>query len=126
MSTSICLALLFIVGYLVPPILLVWGWLRWTTQPQERTVHSILSMTGFLLATISALLAISTIAYARVHRFAFYDPSLLRIFGWGALLSLSGIVSSIGGIWRRSSLRWHALASGLAMLVFWIVAASGE
>jgi hypothetical protein len=79
--------ILFVVAYLVPPSLLIWGWFQWRLDPILGTVPAILSFIGFVLANVSALLAISTIAYAQVHRFPFYDPLLLRIFRWGALLS---------------------------------------
>jgi hypothetical protein len=81
---------------------------------------------GFILATASALLAVLTTGYAQIHHFPYYDPLLLRIFRWGVLLSLCGIVFGIGGAWRPSPLRWHSPVSGLGMLAFWIMAASGE
>ena len=120
------LEILFVVAYLVPPSLLIWGWLQWRLDPILGTVPAILSFIGFVLANVSALLAISIIAYAQVHRFPFYDPLLLRIFRWGALLSAGGLVFGLGGVWRPSSLRWHAPASAFGMLFFWVVAASGE
>jgi len=65
--------------------------------------------------------------YAVVIRgFPYYDPRLMRIFRWGILLSLGGIVLGTGGIGKRTSPRWHVLVSGVCMLVFWIVAAAGE
>jgi len=85
--------ILIAVGYLGSPIILIWVWARWASQVRLRTVPSILSLTGFTLATASALLAVSSIAYALVIQgFRYYDPLLLRIFRWGILLSLGGIV----------------------------------
>jgi hypothetical protein len=124
--TDVMFAILFGVAYLGPPILLIWGWLRWTLRPRLWSAFSVMSFVGFCLATLSALLAISSIAYAQVHHFPYYDPLLLRIFRSGALLSLGGIVFGVGGVWRPTPLRWHAPASALAMLWFWTVAASGE
>jgi len=119
--------ILIAVGYLGSPIILIWVWARWASQVRLRTVPSILSLTGFTLATASALLAVSSIAYALVIQgFRYYDPLLLRIFRWGILLSLGGIVFGMGGVWRPSSLRWHAPVSGACMLAFWIMAAAGE
>jgi hypothetical protein len=115
-----------LLGYVVAPVSLAWGWARWAVQPKLRTVASILSLTGFVLATASAMLAVATTAYAQVHRFPYYDPLLLRIFGWGTLLSLVGTFFAICGLWRKSSLRWHAPVSALATLAFWIMAAAGE
>jgi len=118
--------ILFGIGYLVSPVMLIWGWVRWSIREQPRTIPSSLSLIGFILATASALLAVSSVAYAQIHRFPYYDPLLLRIFGTGALLSLAALGFGISGLWRPSSLRWHAPVSALAMLVFWIMAASGE
>ena len=119
-------AILFSVAYLGPPALLIWGWLRWRMRPKLWTAFSVLSLVGFGLATVSALLALSTIVYAQVHHFPYYDPLLLRIFRSGAALSIGGILFGIAGVWRPSSLQWHAPASAMVTLVFWIVAASGE
>lgn len=58
--------------------------------------------------------------------FPYYDPTLMKIFGLGSLLALLAICASFAGIWRKNALRWHALASGVGMLAFWIVAMSGE
>jgi hypothetical protein len=125
-SGEVVFAILFAIAYLGPPTLLVWGWLRWLGKPRVWTVLSVLSLISFVLATASALLALSTIAYAQVHHFPYYDPLLLRIFRSGALLSLGGIVFGVVGVGQSSPLRWHAPASAMVTLVFWIVAASGE
>jgi tellurite resistance protein TehA-like permease len=113
--------------WIVLPAVMVWGWVRWAKRTKQRTLFSILSLIGFAFATISALLAISSVLYAHViGGFPFYDPLLLRIYRWGFLLSLSGIAFGISGIWRSSPLRWHAPACAGGKLVFWIVAAMGE
>lgn len=86
-----------------------------------------LSVLGFILATASALLAVFAAAYSLyIYGFPYYDPRLMKIFGIGFLLSVSGLLFGIAGLWRASSLRWHAPASSLATLAFWIVAAAGE
>jgi hypothetical protein len=119
--------MMLVVGCLASPVILIWGWTRWLKLPQPRTVPSILSLIGFLFATASALLAVSAIAYTLfIRSFPYYDPLLLRIFRWGLLLSLAGLVFGSSGLWRPSSLRWHAPVAGFTMLVFWFVAASGE
>jgi hypothetical protein len=103
---------------------LIWGWARWINHPKLRTVPSILSLTGFVLAMASALLAVSSIAYAQViHGFRFYDPLLMRLFRWGILLSLGAIMFGVGGVWRPSSLRWHAPVAAIGTLAFWAMAA---
>jgi hypothetical protein len=126
MFTQLMFGILVALGFLVSPVMLVWGWVRWVKLPRPGTIVSVLSLIGFILATASALLAVLTTAYAQIHHFPYYDPLLLRIFRWGVLLSLCGIVFGISGVWRPSSLRWHAPVSGLGMLAFWIMAASGE
>jgi len=109
------------------PTALIWGWARWINLPKLRTVSSILSLTGFVLATASALLGVSSIAYAQgIHDFRFYDPRLMRMFRWGFLLSLGAIVFGLGGVWRSSSVRWHAPVAAIGTLAFWVMAAEGE
>ena len=125
-STQVMFGILLAFGYLVTPILMIWGWTRWLGRPKLRTIPSILSLIGFVLATCSALLAVSLVGYAQIHHFPYYDPTLLRAFRLGALLSLAGILFALSGMWRPSSLRWHAFVCSLGALVFWIVAASGE
>ncbi len=124
---QVFLGILVAIGYLVSPTVLIWGWVRWVKRPMLRTLPTVLSLTGFSLATASAVLAVTTAAYALLVRsFPFYDPLLMRIYAWGSLLALGGIVLGIAGIWRPNSLRWHAPVSGVCLLVFWIVMASGE
>jgi hypothetical protein len=70
------------------------------------------------------VLAISSLIYAHlIGGFPFYDPRLMRIFRWGALLSLMGFLFGVEGAWRSSTLRWHAIAGSAGTLFFWIVAA---
>ncbi|MBI3477612.1 MAG: hypothetical protein HY010_17915 [Acidobacteria bacterium] len=125
-SVQIMFAILMALGYLVTPVALIWGWTRWARQQEQRSVPAILSLLGFIFATASAVIAVSFAAYAQLHHFPYYDPLLLRIFRWGVLLSLSGILFAIGGVWRSGPLRWHALVCGLGMSAFWLLAAEGE
>jgi len=124
---KITVVILFLAGYVLSPVMLTWGWVRWFRQPKLQTVTAILSLLGFILASASALLAVSAMAYSLMRGgFPFYDPLLMRIFGVGGLLSLGGLVFGVGGAWRASSLRWHAPVSAIATLAFWIAAAIGE
>ena len=113
-------------GYLGSPTILIWGWARWLGQPKPRTIPAILSIISFVLATASAVLAVSSVIFAQFHHFPYYDPLLLRIFRTGVLLSLAGIALGVGGAWRTTSLRWHAPVSGIATLAFWVTVASLE
>jgi hypothetical protein len=124
--TQVMFGIFFAFGYLVSPTMLIWGWTRWFRQPKVKTTLSVLSLIGFVFATTSALIAVLVIGFAQIHHFPYYDPLLLRVFRWGALLSLGGIVFGISGVWRPSPLRWHAPLSAVGMLTFWILAASGE
>jgi len=91
------------------------------TDARTRTPMPVIRGSTGVSAGVSAML------YARaVGGFPFYDPLLLRIYRWGALLSLSGIVFAVIGVWRPSPLRWHAPACAIGTLLFWFAAAMGE
>jgi hypothetical protein len=86
-----------------------------------------MAFVGFVFASMSFLLAAgSMIAAAWKGGFRYYDPVLLRIFRWGLLLSLAGILFGIGGAWRRSALRWHAPTLATGMFFFWFFSALSE
>jgi hypothetical protein len=125
-SAEMMFGILAVIGYLVTPVALIWGWARWTRQPKQRTDPAILSLIGLVFASASAVVAVSSLAYAQVHHFPYYDPLLLRIFRGGGLLSLIGILFGVGGVWRPGPLRWHAPICGLGMFAFWLISASGE
>jgi hypothetical protein len=126
-SVQVFFLLIAILGYLVAPLTLIWGWLRWMTRPKLRTIPSLMSFIGFILASASALLALSALVYAAlVHGFGFYDPRLMRIMAWGMLLSLAGFVFGICGIWRPNSLRWHSPISAICTLTFWFGVAESQ
>lgn len=114
-------------AYLVGPVTLIWGWLRWSTRPKPRNIPSSLSLIGFVLASASALVGVASVVYAQIiHGFSFYDPRLMRILRWGVLLSLSGLAFGLSGIWRPSALRWHAPLCALGTLAFWIGVAESQ
>lgn len=126
-TQSIVLVLFVAAIYIALPAVMIWGWVRWFKRTQPRTLLAILSLIGFTLATASGLLATSAMLYARaVGGFPFYDPLLLRIYRWGALLSLSGTVFALIGVWRPGPLRWHAPTCAVGTLLFWFAAAMGE
>src|SRR6266404_5687889 len=111
--------------YGVLPVLLIWGWIRWAISSQPRTVPAIMAFVSFLLTTLSVLLALETAFYARVVRsFPYYDPVLMKIYAYGMLLSLAAFMIALGGLWRPSSVRWHAPLCAVGMLTFWVMAAS--
>ena len=123
----IVLVLYVIAIYITLPVIVAWGWVRWVKHIQPPSVSAVLSLIGFTFATLSCLLAISFALYARaIGGFPYYDALLMKVYGWGGLLSLAGLGFGIGGIWRRSTLRWHAPACAAGMLLFWFFTAASE
>lgn len=122
------MVILFVICiYIALPTAMIWGWVRWLKRTQPRSYFSIMSLVGFALATASGLLAAASVSYAHIiGGFPYYDPLLLRIYRWGAVLSLSGMVFGLGGVWRPSPLRWHAPTCAVGTLLFWSAAAMGE
>lgn len=119
--------IVFGLGWIAWPVSLIWGWVRWLMEPKQRNLTSILSLIGFVLASASALLAVSSMIYAQeIHGFRYYDPLLLKIFRAGGLISVAGIVFGIGGVWRKNSLRWQSPVAALGALAFWLGMATAE
>jgi hypothetical protein len=126
-ASSIAAVLLFVSFYAVLPAVMVWGWVRWFKRPKPQALFPILSFAAFALATASAVLALSSILYANsIGGFAYYDPRLMKIFRWAGVISITASAFAMAGVWRPSSLRWHALACAIATLFFWFAAAMGE
>ena len=113
-------------AYLVSPVLLISGWALWIRQPKTRTLWAALSIGGMVLATLSALLAVAAVAYAQVHHFPHQDPTLIKLYRVGLLLSRAGVVFGIAGSVRPGTTRWFAPLSALATLAFWMLAATSE
>jgi hypothetical protein len=124
---QIAALLLALAIFIALPVMVIWGWMRWAVRDKQWTRFSILSLVGFAFATMSGVLAMASVLYAHsIGGFPFYDPRLLRFFRWGSLLSATGIVFGLIGVWRPSSLRWHAPICGGGTLIFWVMAALGE
>jgi|NGEPerStandDraft_6_1074524.scaffolds.fasta_scaffold127505_2 hypothetical protein len=103
------------------------GWVRWSSASKQRGLVSFLSLVGFALGTASALLAIGSASYAQAIRgFRYYDPTLLRIYRGGLMLSLSGFAAGVGGAARPNTLRWFAPVLSFSMFVLWVLWAAGE
>jgi hypothetical protein len=113
--------MLFGLGCFVAPTMLIWGWIRWIRQPKQRSITSIFSLIGFLLATTSAVAAAASVLYAVVHGLNYVDDWGIRIGPTATWLSLAGIVSGICGVWRPNSLRWHSAISAIGTLAFWVL-----
>jgi hypothetical protein len=123
---TLVFAVIFIADALTVPAL-IWAWVRWIRQPQDRNLLSYLASTALVLATASAVLAASAFIYAAViGGFPFYDRRLLRIYSVGLLLSLSGTIIGVAGSWKRGPIRWLAPACAFGTLLYWFGAASSE
>jgi hypothetical protein len=119
--------LVAVVVTLAVPILLLWGWLRWSNDDTPRSRSSTFSLTGFVLATASAGLALGTHLYAVfVRSFPSYDPTLLKISACGCLLSVVAIGFSFAGSGRPNPVRWLAPICSIGTLVFWLLAMGSE
>lgn len=113
--------LLTILSYGVLPVMLVWGWVRWCKRPKLRTIPSIISLVGFIFATASAALAVSSLVYAySLHFSGGLDPVLYRMFGSGMWISFAGISFGAISAWWQNSLRWHAPVCAVGTLAFWM------
>lgn len=113
--------------FVLTPLVLVWGWIRWTRREKRWTVLPIISLVGFGLATGSAVLAVVLSIYGHaIGGFDYYDPRLMRIYALGLLFSASGLILSLVGIWRFNSLRWHAILCSLGMLIYWFALIEAE
>jgi hypothetical protein len=112
---------------LVIPPLLLWGWIRWMKSASPLTVATTLSLIGFSFATASALLVLFAHLFARfVRSFPAHDPTLMKLYSSGCLLSSLGIVFGVGGTARRGPVRWLAPACAFGTLLFWLLAMSSE
>jgi len=109
------------------PLLMVRGWIWWF-RAQERPVGiSWLTVVGVGLATVSAVLAAYALFHAHfIRAFDYYDPLLMKFYGWGMLLALGGLICSLTGSFRKTVIRWPALVSSFGMLALWFISAMGE
>lgn len=123
---SYVLPILFVLGaYLALPVVLVVGWVRWARRRQTGSARP--SLAGFSLGTASALLALGVMVYERAAGgFQFYDPALLRIYRWGLLLSVAGLVFGGVGLRWPGPIRWYAPVAAAGTLLFWLGMAAGE
>jgi hypothetical protein len=124
---TVILVLIEIGFYVAVPAGLVWGWIRLLRNRQSKLTCLAPSLAAFALGTASAVLAIgATLFSSETAGISGPDPSMLRLYRTGALLSLLGIVLGVVGVCRPGPLRWHAPACAMGTMIFWLVAASGE
>src|SRR5580704_11923461 len=125
--SNLTAGLVVVLFYGAIAFVLVTGWVRWARQSQPRNAFSYIALIGFSLANVSLIIAAAGIIYARkIGGFPYYDPRLMRLFRWGGTFSLGGLPFSAVGVWRRSALRWYAVALSILTLFFWFASAAGE
>ncbi len=79
---------------------------------------------AWAMASISAFLFLGTSVYTRGNGgFAYWDPTLMRIYRYGTLTAMVGLVTGLLGVGRV-----RATIVGLSgtMLLVWFIVASGE
>jgi len=109
------------------PILMVWGWLDWAIKPAAPGGLKFLSLIGFAFGSASVLLAVGSLTYSHsIGGFAYYDPLLMKIYKTGFLLSLSGLILGLSGVWRKHLLRWRAIGLSVSTMLMWFAFAMGE
>jgi hypothetical protein len=121
------LVVLGIAMYVAVPAISFFGLRRWLHVRSERGSFFLPSLIGFGLGMASVLLVLSAMVWGAARGgFRYYDPPLMKIYGIGILLSLSGLLAGLGGVWKRNPLRWHAPILSLGMLLLWVLWASSE
>jgi hypothetical protein len=106
------------------PGLIIWGWFRWARQRDFRQFCSFIALMAFICATLSGLLAVFSVEYVQSTHLTAYDIRWARLLRLGLLSSASAVLLSLFGIWRRSSLRWHAPACAAGILFVWVMFAA--
>src|SRR4051812_49053602 len=85
------------------PLLFISGWFLCIRRPREAGVFPALSLLGFVIGSLSTLLAAGAFVYGQaIGGFPYYDPRLLRIVRLGLILSLVAILFGLAGVWKRS------------------------
>lgn len=119
-------AALMILAYVVAPVMLFWGWVRWTMhRPRTWTIPSTLSFAGFIFASASGFFALCLIANG-ANWYEHNRSGIAFCIVIGAAFSAFGLLLAVGGLWRNSSLRWHAPVCAIAMLAFWLIATTWD
>jgi hypothetical protein len=103
-----------------------WGWLQWVRFPRGTSFLGWLSVSGFSLATLSALLQIGSGVYAQFVDVAFNDSKFLRIYFIGFWLAALGLILSVCGSLGDGPLRFKGPSLSAVLVVLWIWHAVGE
>jgi hypothetical protein len=109
---GLCIAL---AAFVAAPAAVIIGWMRVAKHAQPRTAGS---LTGFALGTSSLMPLIYCVVLEGLQLHT-YVPALFRVYEWGIVLAVIGLIVSIGGALQRNSLRWVAPLLSVSMIVLW-------
>jgi hypothetical protein len=119
--------LFLILTFIVWPVAVAYGWYRWIQTEREPSLLSKLSFIGHVFATFSLVLAVGSIFVVdTMGGSRFWDPTLLKIYRAGFVLSLVGLITAITGASKSNALRWSAPLAAFGAMLFWFASASGE
>jgi len=113
----------FASAYVGVPLSLFMGWRKCKSVIAEKTFVAWLALTSLTIATLSTALAVGSLLHGG---WAYYDPTLMKIYRYGILLSLVAFVLGLAAIWKRTPIRWFAPIASFGMLMFWLGAAISE
>ena len=104
-----------------------WSWLHaheyWNSDARMPWI----SIASLGLASVAMLLAFVTLIHWSFRGgYKSYDPTLLRYYAFGIILSLAGILLGLIGAAFKSSARWQALVAAFGMLLCWFACAATE
>lgn len=115
---------LLIVGmWVVLPVVIIWGWLRWWRSAARDNVFARASSVGFALTTLCWLIWISLLLYVRMSGgLSLATQWNVQFYRGIGLLAFCGFLLGIIGAYRPNRLRWYTPAASLGMLLYWPVA----
>lgn len=109
------------------PFIIIYGWVRWISRDLVEAARARISMAGHSLATLAFVLALASVLFSfTIGGFQYWDGSLIKLYKWGILLSLAGLLLGGIGMFRPGPLRWLAPLGSLSSLLFWLGASLGE
>jgi hypothetical protein len=99
-------------------------WLRASPRIAAPAWRSYSAICAFCFALVSFILWLVLFAWAQVvGGFPYYDPFVLRFYGFGFL---TGTIGLLCGLIGKGKLRWPACGMSALMAFLWLAAASSE